>query len=417
VGVRILIHGINYAPELTGIGKYSGEMAEWLAARGHEVRVVTAPPYYPAWRVQAGYESWRYYCELRNGVRVWRCPLWVPAQPSGLQRLIHLASFALSALPILFMQIFWRPDVVLVIEPPLFCSPAAWLVARLSSAKCWLHVQDYEVDAAYAMGLLKGNRMRALVAWGERKLLQCFDRVSSLSGRMLDKALEKGVGAELLIHFPNWVNIQDIGPVTGANAYRKQLNLPDNAVIALYSGNMGNKQGLEILAEAARMLADRGNIFFVFCGNGAGRAALEGACRGLANARLLDLQPADRLNELLGLADMHLLPQRADAADLVMPSKLTGMLASAKPVIATAHPETELGEVVSNVGIIVAPGDCVGFAQAIEALAYAPEERRRMGLAGRDYALRHLDKAVILEQFEQDLRLIVNNDAGGRGEK
>jgi colanic acid biosynthesis glycosyl transferase WcaI len=413
--VRILIHCINYAPELTGIGKYSGEMAEWLAEQGHDVHVVTAPPYYPAWRVQAGYDSRRYRCELRNGVRVWRCPLWVPAQPSGLKRLIHLASFAVSALPILFMQIFWRPDVVLVIEPPLFCSPAAWLVARLSSAKCWLHVQDYEVDAAYAMGLLKANRLRGLVAWGERLLLQCFDQVSSLSGRMLDKALEKGVGAELLVHFPNWVNVQDIGPVTGENAYRKQLDLPDDAVIALYSGNMGNKQGLEILAEAARMLADRADIFFVFCGNGTGRAALEDACRGLANARLLDIQPTERLNELLGLADVHLLPQHADAADLVMPSKLTGMLASAKPVIATAHPGTELGDVVSNIGIIVAPGDAAGFAQAIESLAYAPKERQRMGLAGRAYALRHLDKAVILDRFEQDLRRIVKRPSA-RGE-
>jgi colanic acid biosynthesis glycosyl transferase WcaI len=411
--VRILIHGINYAPELTGIGKYSGEMAEWLAAHGHEVRVVTAPPYYPAWCVLAGYDSRRYCCELRNGVRVWRCPLWVPAQPSGLKRLIHLASFAVSALPILFMQIFWRPDVVLAIEPPLFCSPAAWLVARLSTAKCWLHIQDYEVDAAYAMGLLKGNGARRLVAWGERMLLQCFDRVSSLSGRMLDKALEKGVGAERLIHFPNWVDIKDIGPITGTNAYRKQLNLPGAAVIALYSGNMGNKQGLEVLAEAARLLADRADLFFVFCGNGAGRAALEDACSGLANVRLLDLQPTECLNELLGLADMHLLPQRADAADLVMPSKLTGMLASAKPVIATAHPETELGEVVSKTGVIVAPGDTIGLARAIEALACAPEERRRMGLAGRAYALRHLDKEVILDRFEQDLRRVVNNDADG----
>ena len=176
---------------------------------------------------------------------------------------------------------------------------------------------------------------------------------------------------------------------------------------------MGNKQGLEILAEAARLLADQADLFFVFCGNGAGRAALEDACRGLANVRLLDLQPAECLNELLGLADMHLLPQRADAADLVMPSKLTGMLASAKPVIATAHPETELGEVVSKTGVIVAPGDTIGLARAIEALACAPEERRRMGLAGRAYALRHLDKEVILDRFEQDLRRVVNNDADG----
>jgi len=341
-------------------------------------------------------------------VRVWRCPLWVPAQPSGLKRLMHLASFAISALPVMFMQIFWRPDVVLVLEPPLFCSPAAWLVGRLSGAGCWLHIQDYEVDAAYAMGLLKSKGVQNLVNRVERMLLQGFDRVSSLSGRMLDKALGKGVKPERLIPFPNWVDIRNIGPVGGANAYRQQLNLPEDAVVALYSGNMGNKQGLELLAEAAGMLVGRTDIYFVFCGNGSGRAGLVEGCSGLARVRFLELQPVERLNELLGLADMHLLPQRADAADLVMPSKLTGMLASAKPVIATADSGTELGVVVSNAGIIVEPGDAAGFARAIAALADEPEKRRRLGEAGRAYALRYLDKSVILEQFEQDLRLAAN---------
>ena len=103
--MRIVIYGINYSPELTGIGKYSGEMAEWLASRGHEVRVVTAPPYYPQWRIREGFSNiWskeeKSYTDLTfnngSGVLVYRCPLWVPEQPSGFKRLLHLASFAFS---------------------------------------------------------------------------------------------------------------------------------------------------------------------------------------------------------------------------------------------------------------------------------------------------------------------------------
>ena len=115
--MKILFYGINYAPELTGIGKYTGEMAEWFAAQGHEVRVITAPPYYPAWKVSEGYSN-SYTTEKLNNVTVLRTPLWVPHQPSGLKRLIHLASFALSSLPVLFKQWFWKPDVVWVVEPP-----------------------------------------------------------------------------------------------------------------------------------------------------------------------------------------------------------------------------------------------------------------------------------------------------------
>jgi len=121
--VRILIYGINYAPELTGIGKYSGEMAAWLVAQGHDVRVVAAPPYYPEWKVAEGY-SCKWYGRENLAVQVWHCPVYVPGKLSGLKRILHLASFALSSLPVMLRQIFWRPDVVFVVEPSLFCALA-----------------------------------------------------------------------------------------------------------------------------------------------------------------------------------------------------------------------------------------------------------------------------------------------------
>ena len=85
--MKLLVYGINFAPELTGIGKYTGEMAQWLAAAGHEVRVITAPPYYPAWKVGAGYSGRWWRREAWQGVDVWRCPLWVPQRPGGAKRL------------------------------------------------------------------------------------------------------------------------------------------------------------------------------------------------------------------------------------------------------------------------------------------------------------------------------------------
>jgi colanic acid biosynthesis glycosyl transferase WcaI len=132
---------------------------------------------------------------------------------------------------------------------------------------------------------------------------------------------------------------------------------------------MGGKQGLDILADTARLLVNDERLHFVFCGNGAGRAELEGRCTGLANVRFLDLQPLERLGELLTFADIHLLPQRADAADLVMPSKLTGMLASGRPIVVTAHPGTEVARVVEGCGLVVEPERPEVFADAIAALA------------------------------------------------
>lgn len=403
--MKVLVYGINYSPELTGIGKYSGDMAEWLAAAGHDVRVVTAPPYYPDWAVWPGYSASRYTRERLKGVSVFRTPVWVPRKANGLRRLLHLASFALASAPALLAQWRWKPDVIWVTEPPLFCAPAALAFARLRSAKAWLHIQDYEVDAAFELGLLKGDRLRGFVASIERWLMRHFDRVSTISQRMVERASAKGVEAGRLISLPNWADISAIRPLQSPSPYRKELGLAPNAIVALYSGNMGAKQGLELLAEVAHLLHhERSSIQFVFCGNGAGRADLMDRCTRLTNVRFLDLQPVGRLGDLLGLADIHLLPQRADAADLVMPSKLTGMLSSGVPVVAGARPDTELGKVAAHCGRTVAPEDSQAFADAIAALAENAGLREELGMRARAFAEQRFARDAVLSQFESDLQ-------------
>ncbi|HEY1611391.1 MAG TPA: glycosyltransferase WbuB, partial [Paraburkholderia sp.] len=326
--MKILVYGLNFAPELSGVGKYTAEMTELLAARGHEVRVVCAPPYYPHWRVQEGYRAWRYRRDTWHGIGVWRAPLWVPSQPRGFTRIMHLASFALASLPLVVRQIAWRPQVVMAIAPTLLCAPGALAVARAAGARTWLHIQDFEVDAAFDLGLLQGSGAARVARAVERALLQRFDVVSSISGRMVERAVDKGVDAARAVCLPNWVDTDAIHPLPVPSAYRRELGIPAENTVVLYSGNMGAKQGIEILADVATRLATRPDISFVFCGDGAAKRELVARCAALPNCHVLPLQPVSALNELLNVADIHLLPQRNDAADLVMPSKLTGMLAS-----------------------------------------------------------------------------------------
>ena len=401
--MRVLIYGINYYPEPTGIGKYTGEMAAWLASRGHAVRVVAPPPYYPTWRVWEGYRQRGYARECIEGVDVWRCPLWVPSIPRGWRRVVHLASFVLAASPVLLAQIRWRPDVIVVVEPTVLCALQALPLGRLCGAKVWLHVQDFEVDTALGLGLLRlgplGRVVTALDVWTKRR----FDRVSAISKRMLERLAEKGVRQERRVYFPNWVDVQDIRPVPRRSIYREELGIDDGAVVVLYSGNMGEKQGLEMLVEAARRLEYRSDIQFVLCGAGSARRRLEGMAAGLENVHWLDLQPSERLNELLNLADIHVLPQRADAADLVMPSKLIGMLASGRPVVVTAAPGTELARAVQGAGKVVPPGDVSALARGIEQLVDDARIRRRFGMEARRRAEQWWSKNRVLEEFEREL--------------
>ncbi|MFA6970076.1 MAG: glycosyltransferase WbuB [Gallionella sp.] len=402
--MRILIVGINYAPELTGIGKYTGEMAEWLVAAGHEVHIVTAPPYYPEWRVANGYAAWRYNRELQAGVAIWRCPIWVPARPSGLKRLLHLASFALSSLPVMVRQLFWRPEVILAIEPPLFCSPAAWMCARLSGAKAWLHVQDFEVDAAFELGILRSPWLRNLVSKLESWLMRRFDRVSTISPNMVRRLIQKKVAAEKTVLFTNWVDIKAIFPLSVPSAMRGQLGISSDMTVALYSGNMGEKQGLEIILESAARLVGEKDIQFVLCGDGAVRQRLQQKYAGLPNVSWLPLQPLQRLNDLLNMATIHLLPQRPGAEDLVMPSKLTGMLASGRPVIATATKETQIAEVLRDCGVVVEPDNVEHFSSAILQLARDEARCVVLGAHAREYALKNWAKESVLQQFDRQLK-------------
>lgn len=394
---RLLLVSINYLPEMTGIGKYSGEMAEWLAAQGVEVEVVTAPPYYPAWRVSPGYRAYLYRCERINGVGVTRCPIWVPAAPSGLKRILHLASFALSSFPVIaWKALRIRPDIVFVVEPPLFCSPAALVAARLVGARSWLHVQDFEVDAAFDLGVLKARWLRSWVLKTESWLMRRFDRVTTISARMLERLGNKGVAGNRTGLLPNWVELDRIHPLEGTSPLRREWAISDSDTVVLYSGNMGEKQGLEILVEVARRLESRTGLRFVLCGDGAARKRLEAMSEGVKNIEFKPLQPLEKLNDLLNLADIHVLPQRRDAADLVLPSKLTNMLASGRPVVATACGATQVAELVNECGIVVQPEDTVALADAIVQLSDSEEKRRRLGERARMIAERNWGKHNVL---------------------
>lgn len=417
--MRILIYGLNYAPELTGIGKYTGEMASWLAARGHEVRVVTAPPYYPAWRIREDYRHTLYRTECLPGEPVvCRTPLYVPEKPSGLKRVAHLFSFMLGSLPVMLRQIFWSPEIVWTVEPTFFGAPLALFTAFAAGAESWLHVQDFEVDAAFDLGLLPAKGpVHAFALWLERFFTRSFARVSSISTKMVERVVAKGMAPQRTVLFPNWVDVDAIHPqATEGNPFRRELSL-EGRLVLLYSGNMGNKQGLELLAPLARAFADDRRVHFLFCGDGAFRPQLEVLVGGLPNVTLLPLQPFSRLNDLLNAADIHLLPQRAGAADLVMPSKLTGMLSSGRAVIATADEGTQVAHVVAGRGLVVPAEQPDALYQAVQRLIDDAALRVELGQAARRYAVEHLGKEQVLLQFERDLAALVSGKLQTDGTK
>jgi putative colanic acid biosynthesis glycosyltransferase WcaI len=404
--MRILVVGINYAPDLIGVAKYNAELCEGLAACGHEVRVVTAPPYYPEWKIPRTYRSWGYRSEIINNVSVTRAPIYVPAQPTGARRLIHHASFALMSLwPLVSGALRWRPDVVFSVAPSLMSASFSAWIARRTGALSWLHLQDFEVDAAFDLGLLGNRRLRAPMIAVERRILKSFDCVSTISPQMIDRLASKGVDRAKIHEIRNWTDTSQIAPGDRLTGFRRKLNLDASHFVVLYSGTMSNKQGLEMIVEAARSLElTDPKLRFVICGDGPHKAVLQDLAAGLANVRFLDLQTADSFAELLNTADVHLIPQKAEAADLVLPSKLGGIFATGRPVIVMAKPGTGLAAEVGNAGIVIPPGDAAALATAVRTLACDPDLCDDLGRHARETALARWDKTAILASLEQMLK-------------
>lgn len=387
--MRILICAINYRPELIGCDKYTFELAEDLARRGHDVEVVTTPPRYPGWKAQPPYRAGRYRSERLEEVTVRRCPIYLDTRASGLIRLIMPFTFALSSAPVLLWRaLAWRPHAVLMVQPTMFTGPAVLLAGALAGARTIQHVQDLEIDAAFAVGHVRANPFitRAVFAF-ERFVLRRFDTIVTISEQMRAALVRKGVDAARVKLVRNWIDTDAIRPLAGSSPYRAELGIPDDAFVVQYSGQLGRKQALHIVIEAAQALRDDPRFCFVIAGDGPLRKELERAAAPLPNVRMLALQRTARLRDFLGLADCHILPQDANVSELVLPSKLGGMLASGRRILVTADRDSELAHFLGDAVTVVPPGDAPAVAAALRVPAQTADttatERRALatGLA------------------------------------
>ncbi len=416
VALRLLIHGINYAPEFVGIGRYTGELGAWLRSRGHAVTVLTGPPYYPEWRVPAAYRHPAWRREWLDGVEVLRAPLYAPARVTGKGRVLHELAFGAGCLgwwPALWAR-SW--DAVLAVCPLLQSGLMPALLARRQKIPFIFHVQDLQLDAARDLAILRQPVLLGIMEQLERFLFTRAQAVTTISRAMAARIQEKGVPRARLHFLPNWADLENITPGPRQNPLRRELGL-DAEIVVLYAGNMGEKQGLEVILDAAVLTREHPNIRYLCAGAGAARERLMAQARRLAldTVRFLPLQGRDRFPLLLAAADIHLVVQKHRASDLVMPSKLGNILAAGRPFIATARPDTELGRVTleSQSGVLVPPEDAGALAQAIVDLARGKEARKKMGIEARNYAEACLGRDRIMAEWESLLYALVKQAGKG----
>ncbi len=398
--MRLLLIGINYAPEETGIAPYTTGFAEHLASRGHAVTVVTGLPSYPQWRVHDGYQRVAWRRELIRGVDVRRRWHYVPRAQSALHRGVYEATFLLTGLSALALR---RPDVVLGIVPSVGGGLLARLAARRFGAPYGLIFQDLIGRAAAQTGVPGASRVAGAIQAAERWAACGAAAVGIIAEGFRLYLGSLGVDPGRIERVRNWTHVDP--PALERAAVRQQLGLPAEAVICLHAGNMGYKQGLATVIECAHLAtASAPRLLFVLMGDGNQRTLLErlAATYRLTNVRFLPIQPRDFFPSVLAAADLLLLTQRASVDDMALPGKLTSYFASGRPVVAAVALASETAREVQAAegGVLVTPDEPEALLAALRALAADPARQARLGANGAAYAREALSAEGTLAGLE-----------------
>jgi colanic acid biosynthesis glycosyl transferase WcaI len=400
--MRILIYSYNYYPEPIGIAPLMTELAEGLAKRGHQVRVVTAMPNYPERQIYEAYRGKWYFTEYKNGVKIQRSYVWIRPQPKLLDRVLLDASFVVTSfLPALFG---WRPDVILSTSPSLpVCVPAS-LLGWLRACPVVLNLQDILPEAAIHVGLLKNKWLIKVFSLLEKFAYRSATKISVIADGFVENLLSKGVSSEKIEQIPNWVDVNFIRPLPKEeNKFRAAHNLNGKFVL-LYSGNIALTQGLETVIQAAAKLRDISEITFVIAGEAKGLERLQKYCTdcGADNVLLLPFQPREHLPEMLAAADVGLVVQKKNVISFNMPSKIQVLLASGRALIASVPDNGTAAKAIrqSGGGVVVPPEDPQALATAILDLYKHPEKTKTLGYNSRKYAMEQYAFEQALNQYE-----------------
>jgi colanic acid biosynthesis glycosyl transferase WcaI len=406
--VRICVVSINYEPEESGIAPYTTGMAVGLAARGHDVEVLTGLPNYPEWRVNPAYRGLSGTAKTIDGVVVRRFAHYVPANPTTRNRVIFETTFGARV-----VSARWhKPELILTVSPSLIASAMVITRSRTAGIPVGLIVQDL-----YGKGLVETGAMSATTAGAavrfEGAVLNHATGTAVVHDRFADAAVKMGVEPKRLTVIRNWAHIESPTAVDKSEVRVKHGWQPQERIV-LHSGNMGAKQGLENVVAAARLADQQGlDIRFVLLGDGNQRRLLQESAKDVQRIEFKDPLDAEEYCQVLACADVLLVNERPGVGEMAVPSKLTSYFSAGRPVLAAtnAHGVTaaEIGD--SGAGVVVPAGDPVALLDEAMRLADNTEVAGLLGAAGQRYAHRLLSPERALNEYEDWCYRLAGNHA------
>ncbi len=401
--MKLLILCPHYAPDVAPTGEVMTSIATALAARGHELHIVTALPWYREHRVEPGWGGRLWRTERTDWGRITRLHPFPTDKTNIPARAVAFAGFTGLA-TVAGLVARGRPDAVMVMSPPLPLGVAGWLAASSRRAPFVFNIQDVFPDVAVELGAITDPRVIRAASWLERFLYRRAAAVTVLSEDLRENVATKlGRHRPERVHvIPNFVDTERIRPAPKENAYRDEYGLGGRTVV-MYAGNVGMSQSLDLVVDAARRHRDRDDLVFVVNGGGSALEGLRRSAAGLDNLRFVEMQPRDRLAEVLAAADLHLVPLRTGLARSSVPSKLYSILAAGRPVLASVDAGTEVASTLdrAGAGVSVPPEDPDAFNEALDDLLDDPARLERLGASGRAFVEGWVSPAAVGGAYEE----------------
>ena len=401
--LRLIVLCPHFEPDMAPTGVVMTRIVHELAARGHELHVVTSLPWYRKHQVETGWAGALWRIEKTTWGSISRVQPFAGQTKSNLvRRAVGFILFSyFVGLRALFAGGFWRrADGVLAMSPPLTLGLIGWHTKLFRGGKLVFNIQDVFPDAAVETGAISNQRVIAAASWLERVSYRRSDSVVLLSDdlannvqRKLDQKFHKRIRV-----IPNFVDTQAIVPMSRLTNYRRELGV-DESLVVMYAGNVGFSQSLELMIEAARVLS---NVIFVINGEGAARKSLQAKAHALSNVKFGDYQDASRLSEVLATGDLHVVPLRRGLGSVSVPSKTYSILAAGRPICAAIDLDTEVPRILAaaNAGVCVEPDNQAAFVSAIAAMISDRKSLEEMGASGRKWVEGHASPQSIAQRYE-----------------
>jgi len=401
---RILFVNQYYWPDHASTAQHFTDLAESMAAQGHECHVLCGLGQY-----KTGVARQPSY-EVHNGVHIHRVRVSGFGRKTTLHRMCDYLSYYVQALrTALFMKRF---DLVVTLTTPPLIGLIGTLLRLIRGSRQIFWSMDLHPDASVALGRMKRTQPAVRLLGGLSDLIyRQADRVVVLGPYMADRILAKGVRSERIREVPVWSRREEIFPRDrDGHPLREELGLADKFVV-MYSGNLGLAHQFDEVVRAAEAFEARDDVVFLFVGDGPRlkevKAAVE--AKSLKNVRFMDYFPRESLHLSLSVADVHLITMRDCMTGIVVPGKLYGAMASGRPTIFVGPAHCESADTIrdSECGATISTGRADLLIAAIERLADSPSTAAELGRNGRRAFLRNFERRFCCELWIELVRDLV----------